>query len=336
MSVNFLHKRREQSKVKSLLDHISSGTVTGKYDPDKVVKTIPELDKFIREKLRGDVTIVLAPTGAGKTTFILNDFIHCIRGEIERNRNGCCVIFALEQSVSEIAEKWMKMTDGDPEIAERLFVFSNFDEEESMGLSDMRIKIVEIEETTGFKVVNMTLDHLHLIKTKHIDYNPVMAEIKRMSKDLDVHITVVSQTQKANQIIDVPVPRTGVYNCSQAEWIATNMISIFQPLSRVRSESGLEILGVQYCKIRYKNKRDRIKEGMNYLLSYDADTELLSPLNSEERSKFTMWFEKVLELRQNEEKYKSFQFDLSHTVKGKDGKEVVINSIVGGNKAGDD
>lgn len=331
MSVNFLQKRREQSKIKSMLDNIKSGTVTGGFDPNKSIKSIEEVDKFVRPKLQGDITIVLAPTGAGKTTFCLNDALACIKDQIKRFKDGVVAFFALEQGVDEIAEKWLKMTDNDPELADRLFVFSNFDEEDSMSLNDIERKIVEIEETRGVKVVSAYVDHLHLIKHEGLDYNPVMAEAKKLVKRRNLHLHIVSQTQKANQVLDLPVPRTGVYNCSQAEWIATFMVSIFQPLSRVSSESGLDILGVQYCKIRYKNKGDRIKEGMNYLLSYDPDTESLTGLTSDQKSKFALWYDKVLELRQNEEKYKSFQFDLSHTVRGKDGQEVVINKIIGGN-----
>lgn len=336
MSYNFLNERKKQSNVNSMLDHMKSGSATGLFDPDKVVRTIAEIDKFIRPKLQGDLTIILAPTGAGKTTFCLNDAKAAIIGAIERGTNGAVAFFALEQGVDEIAEKWMKLTDSDPDLAARLYPYSNFTEKESFSLGDIKRKVLEIEEVTGYKIISIYIDHLHIVRHEGADYNPVLVEAKKMAKDLNMHIHIVSQTQKANQIIDVPVPRTGVYNCSQAEWQASYMISIFQPLSRVSSESGLDILGVQYCKIRYKNKKDGIKEGMNYLLSYDADTESLNPLSTDEKSKFMMWFEKVIELRQNEEKYKSFQFDLSHTVKGKDGKEVRISKIVGGENRDND
>ena len=48
-----------------------------------------------------------------------------------------------------------------------------------------------------------------------------------------------------------------------------------------------------------------------------------------------MYYEKVLELRQNEEKFKSYQFDISDTIVGKDGREVKITKIVGGHDPGD-
>ena len=74
---------------------------------------------------------------------------------------------------------------------------------------------------------------------------------------------------------------------------------------------------------------------MNYLLSFNHDTQRLSPLTQQEMTEFALYYDKVLELRQNEEKYKSFQFDLSTTIKGKDGKEVKLTKIIGGNATGE-
>jgi len=324
--MQFAKQRKKQSGIKSLGDYIKSTNNKGGFDKSKVVKGMTMFDKFERPMLRGDVSGVLAPSGAGKTTFLLND----ASDTLTKHDEGVVVMFALEQDSAEIAEKWMKLNEDDPETASRFYVFSNFDEDENMSVADIKFKLSELKEVLGVDVLKVYIDHLHLIRHNHSDFNPVCQEIKTLAKSVNTHIFVVSQTQKANQIVDVPVPRTGCYNCSQYEWIMTNIISIFQPLYRVKSESGLEILGYQFCKIRYKNKKDSIKEGMNYLLSYNHDTERLTELTNDEKSKFELWYDKVLELRQNEEKYKSFQFDLSTTIKGKDGGEVHLRKVVGG------
>jgi hypothetical protein len=49
-----------------------------------------------------------------------------------------------------------------------------------------------------------------------------------------------------------------------------------------------------------------------------------------------MYYEKVLELRQNEAKFKSYQFDLSKTIEGKDGKTVQVGDIFGGGTPDDE
>ena len=112
----------------------------------------------------------------------------------------------------------------------------------------------------------------------------------------------------------------------------TNIITIFQPLKRVQKECSLPVLAFSYVKIRYKNAKDKVKEDMNYLLFYNYQTEDLRDLDRNEKVDFELYYERVLELRQNEEKFKSFQFDLSTTIIGHGGKEVKLDKIVGGRK----
>lgn len=319
-----------QRVIPSLGDKIRGKSLRNENQAESFINASNYVDKFVRKMSRGDLTGVLAPTGVGKTTFILNE----LREILINNREGVVVIYAFEQDASEIAEKWLKMNEMTPELSDRLYVFSNFDEKDSMGISDIKLKLNLIKTEVTDNIISIALDHLHLIRNDgYGDYNNVCTELKKIAKEFNTHVYIISQTQKANQIIDVPVPRTGCYNCSQFEWICTYIISLFQPLKRVAAESGLEILGYQFSKIRYKNKEDGIKESMNYLLSFDFDTESLRPLNNDEKTKFAMYYEKVLELRQNEEKFKSFQFDLSTTITNKDGKEVKLTRYIGGNKA---
>jgi hypothetical protein len=94
----------------------------------------------------------------------------------------------------------------------------------------------------------------------------------------------------------------------------------------------MPVLAWQYAKIRFKNRKDKVKEAMNYLLVYDFDSESLRELSRDEKSKFGLLYEEVLILRQNEEKFKTFQFDLSEHIKGKDGKTIRLDRIVGGTK----
>ena len=71
-------------------------------------------------------------------------------------------------------------------------------------------------------------------------------------------------------------------------------------------------------------------------MKFDFDTEDLVDLDVNEISTFKMYYDKVLELRQNEARFKSYQFDLSKTIKGKDGKEVVIDEVFGGGNPDDE
>ena len=94
-------------------------------------------------------------------------------------------------------------------------------------------------------------------------------------------------------------------------------------------------MGWQYAKIRYKSKVDKVKEGMNYLLRFVFDDEDLVELTTAEVATFKMYYDKVMELRQNEAKFKSFQFDLSREIQGKDGKTVKLDEVFGGGSPDD-
>lgn len=315
---------------KSLGERVRSNELSKGWDRSKKINSAPYTDKLERPFLRGDVTGILAPSGVGKTTYCLNEILW----QLIQNPSGICIMYVLEQDASEINEKWEALAQNYGDLADRFYIFSNFDDDmigkESMSIVDIKHKAKSLKNALGETVISIVLDHLHLIRNSASDYNPVAVEIKKMAKELDTHIFIVSQTQKANQIIDLPVPRTGCYNCSAFEWNVSNIISIFQPLSRVQSEANLPLLGYQFCKIRYKNVKDEIKENMNYLLYFNHDTQALRELTPNEKTEFSHWYDKVIELRQNEEKYKSFQFDLSTVIHGKDGNKVKLTKIVGG------
>jgi hypothetical protein len=151
-----------------------------------------------------------------------------------------------------------------------------------------------------------------------------------MTVELDSHGFILSQTTKGKGAGDTPVPKDGCFGTSRYENLMTNILTIFQPLLRVQRECDLPILGWQFAKIRYKNKGDKVRENMNYLLYFEYDTENLRKLDRNEKADFAMYYEKVLELRQNEEKFKSYQFDVSDTVIGKNGQEIKLTKIIGG------
>jgi hypothetical protein len=329
---DFTQKRKDQNGVKSLGDLRRQGLVSGKNDVTKYVKGPVKLDCLARPWHRGDLTGLLGGTGIGKTSMMLYILKHILLN----NDEGVVAYVSLEMTASELAEKWFKATEDTPEIADRLYIIENYDEEgRSRDLSTQSIKfeLKKIKETLGQRVHAFCLDHLHELNINgSTDYNPVCKEIKNIAIELDAHGFVLSQTTKAKGVGDIPVSRDGCYGCSRYEWLMTNILTVFQPLKRVQKECKLPVLSWAYAKIRYKNAKDKVREDMNYLLKYDYDTEDLVELSRDDKLTFEMYYEKVLELRQNEEKFKSFQFDLSTEVKGENGKVVKLDKIIGGSK----
>lgn len=330
--MNFENKRKTQANIKSLGDLQREGKVTGKIDSSKFVNGPKKIDCLVRPWHRGDLTGILAGAGVGKTSFSLYILKHILLN----NPEGIVVFVSLEMTAVELAEKWFKATEDAPEIADRFYVVENYDEEgksRELTAAQVKFEMKKIKETLGQTIIAFIYDHLHESNLNGgMDYNPVCKELKNMAIELDSHGFILSQTTKGKGLGDVPVPKDGCHSTSRYEWLMTNIITIFQPLKRVQKECNLPVLAWQYCKIRYKNARDKVKEDMNYLLKFDFETEDLKELDKVDKTEFGMWYEKVQELRQNEEKFKSFQFDLSTTIIGQNGKEVVLPKIVGGSR----
>jgi hypothetical protein len=330
--MEFTEKRKEQNKVNSLGDLARAGKISGKVDPKKMIHGPKTMDCLVRPWCKGDITMLLAGAGIGKTSTILYIFKHILTN----NADGVVVFVSLEMTASEIAEKWFKLTANEPELSDRFFIVENYDEfgvSKALTVEGIKFEVRKIKETLNQEILATCCDHLHQVNNPSApDFNPVMDEFKAMAVELDTHLFVPSQTTKGKGVGDIPIPKDGTYGCSKAEWLATNIISIFQPLLRVQKEVQLPVLGWCYQKIRYKHKDDKVKEAMNYLLYFEHDTQNLRELTRQEKADFAMWYEKVQELRANEEKYKTFQFDLSEVIKAPDGKEIKLDRIVGGTK----
>lgn len=328
--MEFMEKRKEQLGIKSLGDLRRSGKFEGTIDETKFVKGPKNIDCNVRPWHRGDLTGILAGAGTGKTSYTL----HILKHILLNNPEGIVAFVSLEMTASEIYEKWCKSTQDHPELSDRFYIIENYDDSgrsRELNANDIKFDLLQLRSALNTKVHAFVVDHLHEINLNGgLDYNPVCKTLKNIAVELDSHGFILSQTTKGKGVGDIPVPKDGCYGTSRYEWLMTNIITIFQPLLRVQKESNLPILGWQYAKIRYKNVNDKVKENMNYLLKFNFDTEDLEPLSSEDKAKFQMYYEKVLDLRQNEEKFKSYQFDLSEYVKGKDGREVKINKVYGG------
>ena len=333
--MNLNEARLKQSGIRSLGDMKRQGLVSGKVDPKKFVRGPIKMDCLERPWQRGDLTGILAGAGVGKTSFVLYILKHILLN----NPSGIVAFVSLEMTAGEIAEKWYKATEDTPNLADRLYIIENYDNEgrsRDLSISDIKLDLSNLKEVLGEQMHAFVIDHLHELNINgSVDYNPVCKEIKNLAVEIDSHGFILSQTTKGKGIGDIPVEKSGCFGTSRYEWLMTNIITVFQPLRRVEKECDLSIMGWQYAKIRYKSKVDKVKEGMNYLLRFVFDDEDLVELTTAEVATFKMYYDKVMELRQNEAKFKSFQFDLSREIQGKDGKTVKLDEVFGGGSPDD-
>lgn len=294
------------------------------------------LDGLVHKWRNGEMLGILSGPGVGKTTISL----HIVRAILLNNPKDIVVFISLEMSKEEIYSKWFISTDDVPEISERFYVIDNYNEDgtcKSMNVSDIKLQLKMLKETLGVNIKAVVIDHLHEVNNGgQSDYNKVCEELRNMTKEINTFTIIQSQTTKDKGHGDFPVPRNGCFGTSRFENLMTYIVTIFQPLRRVQNDCDIPALGWQYCKIRFKSKEDKIKEEVNYVKKYDFDKEDLVDLTPNEITMFSMYYEKVLELRESEEKKKSYAFDLSTTIKGKDGKEVKLTRIIGGRNESDD
>lgn len=339
--MSFTNKRKSQLGVRSLGDMIRSGEVKDtsysplSVDTSKFILGPDWLDDLIRRWSRGDLVGVLAGAGVGKTTVILNILYHILKNN-EDKEDAFVTFVSLELTAQEVADKWFRICGEDQHLIDRFYIIENYDESgkcKELTPSKIKVELSKIIDSTSGDLLAFVIDHLHEIENNgSTDYNPVVKSLKNVAVETNSVGFILSQTTKGKGIGDIPIPKDGCYGCSRFEWLCSYIISVSQPLLRVNSKCSLSVVALQYSKIRYKNKTDNLKEMMNYLFHYDFDTQRITPLNPTQKSEFAIWYEQVLELRDAEEKFKTHQYDISTTIKNKDGKEVDINRIVGGTK----
>lgn len=337
--MGFVDQRKKQLNIKSLAEKVKSGEVST--DPTYSLKKLRNVngpdyvDCLERKWAKGDVIGIIAGPGVGKTSFILNIF----KSVLTNNPEGIVCFVSLEMTAQEIADKWFKLTHSAPELSERLFIVENYDDNDKckhLTVNGIKQELSLIKNSLNADLLAVAVDHLHEVNNEGSDnFNNVMSEMKNLSIEMDTVTFVLSQTTKAKGIGDIPIAKDGCYNCSRFEWISSYVITMCQPLKRVQDQCEFPVLAFQYAKIRFKNRKDKLKEGMNYLLYFDFDDESLRPLTNAEKSEFQLWYDAVMEIRDAEEDRKDYQFDVTQEIKGKDGKIVKLKSTVGGRSSDD-
>lgn len=328
MSVNFLEQRRKQSGIVLASSRLKTRTRVVN-DPNSIVKGIRFTEGLHIKPARGDVFGLLSGTGIGKSLVS-----GVMAKDVLMNNDGYVVDISLEMTVDEKLDRYEVIFQDSPDLMDRLIVIDNYNEDGSQypfSLSDVKIKVKEVQSVMGDKVNMTIIDHFHLLDNKGSDnFNPVADKLKSTAKECDTLLVCLSQTTKEKGLGDIPVPRNGCFGCSSFENICSFLMTIFQPLRRVQNECSLPVTGWQMSKIRNKKPHlDKIREEINYVLKYDGSREDLVELSQDDKLTFQMYYEKVQELRENEEKKKAYTFDLSSYVKGKNGEMIKMEKIIG-------
>lgn len=328
--MNFNQKRKDQFGIYSLGDLKRSGKVTGERNPALFVHGPKEFDCLHDQWSRQELLGVIGDSGSGKSEIVLLSFKEILRN----NPNSCAIYVSLEMTDQKISQRWFKMTEDCPEIADRMYVISRYDSEgktRQVSMSWIKSELLKYKQVIG-DVVVFAIDHVHCLGENDAStLNSMMISLKEMAVELNAFGIPMAQVNKGSgQKAEVPLDSDAVLGCSQFKYICSDIIQIHRPIFRLEEDAKMSVLGWGFCKIREANDLDKVRKGQNKLLFYDRNIRNFRPMSGEELSTFKMYYNMLLEMKSAEEKNKAFTYDITKEVKTKDGRTVTITEKFSG------
>lgn len=275
-----------------------------------------------------ELTGIIAGPGVGKTSVTLK----LIKDAIENNsaNDDIFIFFSLEMSVGEIVTKWNNLVGKESPLADRLYVIGNETEKfepRNVGLQEILEDALELKKLTGKNIGMLAIDHIGLI-SKHIDtrkrytfgidseqnsgygnirtlgLNTIAKQMKPLCKQLDTHIILLTQTTKEKGIGDLPIGKDGAFGISDYENIMDRIVTVWQPLKLVQSQTKIKFMAWQYVKIRNKSVNDRIQTEEAKVMTFDLATGEIRPSTTEEYADFVRLYPLTIQMREEQSKKK--------------------------------
>ena len=330
MTNEFMNKRKQQMGVRSMADLKRSGRVTGDINPAMFVHGPKEFDCLHNHWSRQELLGLIGDSGVGKSEVALAFFKEILKN----NPESCAVYVSLEMTDEKISQRWYKITEDCPEVSERLYVISRYDEtgksrEVSMGW--IKKELIKYKEVIG-DVAAFAIDHIHCLgENDPSTLNSIMIVLKEMAVELNSFGIPMAQVNKsAGQKGEVPLDSDAVLGCSQFKYICSDIMQIHRPILRLEEDAKLSVVGWGYCKVREAHEKDKVKRGQNKLLAYDIPSRTFRKMSTPEYSVFKLYYNELLEMKSMEEKHKAHTYDLVKEVTGPNGKITIITEKFSG------
>jgi hypothetical protein len=253
---------------------------------------------------------------------------------LRNNPESNAIFVSLEMTDQKLSERLHNMAKDDPEILDRFYVISRYDENgksREVSMEWIKKEMLRYKEVLG-DIGMFVIDHIHCLgENDPSTLNSIMITLKEMAVELNAFGMPLAQVNKSSgQKGEVPLDSDSVLGCSQFKYICSDIIQIHRPILRLEEDAGISVMGWGFCKVREANKEDKVKRGQNKLLLYDFDTRTLRKMNTEEYSRFKMYYNTLLEMKSAEEKNKAYTYDLSKEIMGKDGRVIIVNEKFSG------
>lgn len=328
--VDFQKKRVEQSGIRSLGDLKRSGKVTGGLNTKLFVNGPEEFDCLVNKWSRQELLGIIGDSGAGKSEVVLGIFKQILKS----NPHSNAVYVSMEMTDEKISQRWYKMTEDDPELGDRLFILSRYDEDgnaREVSMKWIKKNLIQYKEMLG-DIVVFAIDHVHCIgENDSSTLNSMMIDLKEIAVKLNAFGIPMAQVNKGSgQKGEVPLDADSVLGCSQFKYICSDIIQIHRPILRLEEDAGISVLGWGYAKIREADDGDKVRRGQNKLLLYDQKQRGLRKLNVEEYTRFKQFYNILLEMKSAEDKNKAFTYDTSKEIVTEDGRIIVVSEKFSG------
>lgn len=311
MAINFKERRKQQLGIKSLGDQIRSGEIVNTIDPSLFIHGPDYMDCLVEEWSKKEMMGIVGGSGVGKSSIALEIFRHILLNN--DNPDSVCIFVSLEMTTQKIAARWRKMNKDTPELADRLYVISNYGENgKSKMLTTEGIlnEVNTIKDALEVDVLSTCIDHLHIItpsKGQGDDINKIAWRLKELSVELNTFLIVLAQTTKGKQgaYSDKPLDADSVYGASQLKWAVSFLISCHKPLGML-GDKAVNCLAWGYVKIREKHKEDPISVGVYQLLKYNEDTGTLGEMSFDDMLFFNNQYKEVIAIKDSIEEESDF------------------------------
>lgn len=329
--MNFAERRKSQLKINSIADLKRQGKVTGVLNPALFVHGPEEFDCLVNKWSRQELGGLIGDSGVGKSEVVLQFFKSILRNNPDSN----AVYVSLEMTNEKIAQRWYKITEDSPELAERLYIISRYDEDgksREVNVQWIKKELVKYKEAIG-DIVTFAIDHVHCLGDNDAStLNSLFITLKEMCVELNSYGIAMAQVNKSSgQKGEVPLDADAVLGCSQMKYICSDIIQIHRPILRLEEEAKMSVLSWGYVKIREATKDDKVKRGQNKLLFYDQETRGFRKMSTEEFRIFKLYYSELLEMKSAEEKHKAHTYDLQKEITQPNGKVVIITEKFSGN-----
>jgi hypothetical protein len=330
--MNFTNKRKEQMKISSIADLKRSGKVSGTLNSKLFVHGPSDFDCLYNHWSRQELLGLIGDSGVGKSEVVLDFFYEILKN----NPESAAAYVSLEMTDEKLAQRWFKKTEGEPELSERLYIISRYDENgksRAVSMDWIKKELVKYKECIG-DIVVFAIDHIHVLgENDPSTLNSMMITIKEMAVELNAFGIPMAQVNKSSgQKGEVPLDADSVLGCSQFKYICSDIIQIHRPILRLEEEAKISVMSWGYAKVREATKHDKVKRGQNKLMLYDNETRSFRKLSTNEYTTFKLYYNELLEMKSAEEKHRAFTYDLQKEIIQPNGNKVIITEKFSGNK----